>query len=84
MIGDMLQMPLILTHAQTKSDYTLKKFWPSKFANDPQIFKQGVINYPQNSGLAETLCYYIVFDIIFNVIYCVFVYIALRLKCCVN
>ena len=24
-IGDILQIPLILTHAQTKSDYTLKK-----------------------------------------------------------
>ena len=46
-IGDILQIPLILTHAQTKSNYTLKKFWPSKFANDPQIFKQGVINDPQ-------------------------------------
>ena len=46
-IRDILQIPLILTHAQTKSNYTLKKFWPSKFANDPQIFKQGVINDPQ-------------------------------------
>ena len=35
--------------------YTKKKFWPSKFVNDPQIFKQGVINDPQKSGLAETL-----------------------------
>ena len=46
-IGDILPIPLILTHAQTKSNYTLKKFWPSKFANDPQIFKQGVVNDPQ-------------------------------------
>ena len=25
-IGDILQIPLILTHAQTKGNYTLKKF----------------------------------------------------------
>ena len=25
-IGDILQIPLILMHAQTKSNYTLKKF----------------------------------------------------------
>ena len=25
-IGEILQIPLILTHAQTKSNYTLKKF----------------------------------------------------------
>ena len=35
----------------------LKKLWPSKFVNDPQIFKQGVMNDPQNSSLAETLPY---------------------------
>ena len=33
-----------------------KKFWPSKCANYPQIFKKkGSLMTPKNSGLAETL-----------------------------
>ena len=48
MIGDILQTSLISTHAQTNKKLSyLEKFWLSKFVNDPQIFKQGVINDPQ-------------------------------------
>ena len=49
-IDDILQIPLYRCMGRPIKSYILymKKFWPSKFANDPQIFKQGVINDPQN------------------------------------